>query len=146
MTKRKDELYNMLHTTSREKQDSLEIHVTTKDKPLFDCKGEADHNSIKITSLEDKHTKRIVIAATMSGVIHFQVALTNGNTKELPLEGSQTTHDAREFKLWFSNVTDNRLLIPDTNTIICRYISSLHFTIGDDLLKGLAINIPGLIV
>ena len=147
LAKNKNELYNMLRTLSGENQDYLKIHVATRDnKPLFDCKGEADRNSIKITSTEDEYTKRIVTAATISGIIHFQVALTNGNTKELPLDESQTTHDARGFTLWFSNVTNNRILIPDTNTIMCRYISSLRFTIGDDLLRSLAINIPRLSV
>ena len=76
----------------------------------------------------------------ISGLIHQQVALTHGKITEVELDESFTTHDAQGFTEHFQRMTEKRILIPDTNTILNRSISSLKFSFLTHI--PLSIRIP----
>jgi uncharacterized protein YacL len=71
-----------------------------------------------------------------------QIAVSTKKSNLLDLERLITTHDAREFSSKFCQLADRRILVPDTNAIIDRYISSLRHTVGLDVIRNLSIAIP----
>lgn len=146
ITKNKSELEEFLKTIVIG-TDNLDFKVTTmKGLSLFTCKGTVEYNIVKIESKKCPDTERIILAGMISGIIHVQIALTGNNSNKLGLEEFFTTHHASDFVSKFSNITKGRILIPDTNVIIDRYISSLRFTLGNDLIKKLSISIPRLAI
>jgi hypothetical protein len=75
----------------------------------------------------------------------FQLAFTKtksgGN-----LFDSNRRISSHDFRTWFYNAAKHRILIPDTNSLINRSLSSLCFVLGDEYLKDISIRIPRLTV
>jgi len=138
--------------TRKELQEFFSNHATTsgsldfstfteKGSELFTCTGTSKNTAIRLTS-NNQDIGNVSSAGMISGLIHQQVALTHGKITDTVSDESFTTHDARGFTEWFQNITKTRLLIPDTNTIINRSISSLHFSLLTDFPNSLSIKIP----
>jgi hypothetical protein len=143
----KDSLYRLLQDIISKSSDYFELQDNTgKYILLFAAKGTADHNSVVI-STNGEVTKRVVDAAMTCGIIHTQIALVDANMTDFSLnDNNKSTHNAKEFSSWFSKVTTNRILVPDTNAIIHRALSSLRFTIDADIIQRLILYIPRLSV
>jgi hypothetical protein len=125
------------------KIDYVDLKATKmKGLHLFSCKGTAGSNAVRIVAKDEADVEKVVLASMISGIIHVQVAASTGGSNLVGLEGLITTHDAKEFSSKFSELAHQRILVPDTNAIIDRYISSLSYTVGDDVIRNLSIAIP----
>jgi hypothetical protein len=148
VTLTKDCLYGLLLDIISKCSDYFELqaHDSRKCILLFTAKGTSDHSSVVISTNEEV-TKRVVDAAMTCGIIHTQIALVDDNMTDFSLnDNSKSTHNAKEFILWFSKVTNNRILVLDTNAIMHRALSSLRFTIDADMIHRLTVYIPRLSV
>lgn len=115
------------------------ITFTEKGDELFTCTGTSKNTSIKLTG-NNQVIENVSTTGMISGLIHQQVALTHGKITEVELDESFTTHDAQGFTEHFQRMTEKRILIPDTNTILNRSISSLKFSFLTHI--PLSIRIP----
>jgi hypothetical protein len=135
-----------------------EIHnIEVKDRGgtlLFTCSGADDSYIFRLPNKHDlnkseKSTSgvdsRIYYAATASGIMDFQIALASAKRGDDLFEGNSRI-SSRDFKTWFYKVAKFRILIPDTNSLINRSLSSLCFILGDDYLKGISIRVPRLTI
>lgn len=116
---------------------SLDFNTfTQKGSELFTCTGTFKNTSVKLTC-NNQDLENVSTAGIISGLIHQQVALTHGNITDVELDESFTTHNAQGFTEWFQRLTEKRILILDTNSIINRSMSSLKFS----FLKPISISI-----
>lgn len=125
---------------------SMDFNATTEDgRRIFACTGTSKKNSIEFTC-NNEDIGSIALAGMISGITHQHVALTHGNIDDTLSDESFTTHDARGFSEWFEKITKNLILIPDTNVIINRSISSLRFTLLNGFPTNISIKIPRLVL
>jgi hypothetical protein len=125
---------------------SFDLSATTENgRQLFTCTGNPKNTAIKITC-NSEDSSNVSSAGMMSGIIHQQVALTHGEIEELASDEQYTTHHARGFTEWFQKITKRRILIPDTNTLINRSISSLRHSFTTEFSIPIAIKIPRIVL
>jgi hypothetical protein len=115
------------------------ITFIEKGDELFTCTGTSKNTSIKLTG-NNQVIENVSTAGMISGLIHQQAALTHGEITDIELDESFTTYDAQGFTQHFQRMTEKRILVPDTNTIINRCISSLKFSFLTHI--PLSIRIP----
>jgi hypothetical protein len=70
------------------------------------------------------------------------------NTHRITLTNSTTNRENDEsmsilvpnkFDPWFRRVSNNRILVPDTNALMSRFLSGLQFVLGKQYLQNLMV-------
>lgn len=149
----KGQLYTLLHNEN----DNHIIDVRDKDGVLlFTCVGASDsyffklphknqNNRIKKEKSDHDTDNKIRYAAMASCIMDFQIALSDTKSEGNILDSNKKISD-NDFTTWFHGIVKDRILIPDTNSLINRSLSSLCFILGDEYLKSVNIRIPRLTI
>jgi hypothetical protein len=144
-----------LHTLLGNENRNHIIEVRDKEQILFTCSGAGEYYSFRLPSKDDDHYTlersshnidgRIYYAARASCIMDFQLAFTNTKSGDNLFDSNRRIF-SHDFRTWFYNAAKHRILIPDTNSLINRSLSSLCFILGDDYLQDISIRIPRLTV
>lgn len=120
----------------------LDIDVIFNGKKLYKIKGR-DNFKIDLEKLEVGDLANTVSSLLMTGFVNLNFSATDGRTSETQSSVSTTQND---FDSWFVNLTENKILIPDTNTIMNRTLTSLSFMSENDILSNIVLQIPRLVI
>lgn len=145
-----------LHTLLSNENRNHIIEVRDKGQIiLFTCSGADESYNFKLPSKDHDHDTlgrsshnidgRIYDAARASCIMDFQLAFTKTKSGGNLFDSNRRIF-SHDFKTWFYNAAKHRILIPDTNSLINRSLSSLCFILGDEYLKDISIRIPRLTV
>jgi hypothetical protein len=138
----KDEFYGFLDDKRILDQKYLNIEAQSKlGKSLFTIRGDNLY-VFKLTYQDQNNTKnekkfnsakidvdRIYKAGMASSIINYRISLTTNKTN-IQKDESMSISVVDEFISWFNRIINNRILVPDTNALMNRSLSSLGFVLG----------------
>ena len=122
--------------------DELNLKVTSKSSPLYSIIGTSDYE-IKLENLEGEILDNINSSLLMTGLVDLKFSVTEGKSSRTEPDISTTS---QSFDEWFVKLTENTILIPDTNTILNRTITSLSYISSFSILDNTVIQIPRLAI
>lgn len=122
--------------------DELNLKVTSKSSPLYSIIGTSDYK-IKLENLEGEILDNINSSLLMTGLVDLKFSVTEGKSSRTEPDISTTS---QSFDEWFVKLTENTILIPDTNTILNRTITSLSYISSFSILDNTVIQIPRLAI
>ena len=138
-----DYTINTLEKLLKEKfGDELNLKVTSKSSPLYSIIGTSDYE-IKLENLEGEILDNINSSLLMTGLVDLKFSVTEGKSSRTEPDISTTS---QSFDEWFVKLTENTILIPDTNTILNRTITSLSYISSFSILDNTVIQIPRLAI
>lgn len=121
---------------------NLDLKVSFGETELFTVSGKDDYE-ITLNKLEDEQRINMISSLLMTGFIHLRFSVTEENSS---VEESNISTLSNEFDSWFVKLTENKILIPDTNTILNRTLTSLSFMPQSELLQHIVFQIPRLVI
>lgn len=122
--------------------DELNLKITSNSSLLYSIIGTGDYE-IKLENLEGEILGNINSSLLMTGLVDLKFSVTEGKSSRTEPDISTTS---QSFDEWFVKLTENTILIPDTNTILNRTITSLSYISSFSILDNTVIQIPRLAI
>ncbi len=123
-------------------RDELNLKITSNSSLLYSIIGTGDYE-IKLENLEGEILDNINSSLLMTGLVDLKFSVTEGKSSRTEPDISTTS---QSFDEWFEKLTENTILIPDTNTILNRTITSLSYISSFNILDNTVIQIPRLAI
>ena len=120
----------------------LDLKIIFDESVLFEIVGKDDFE-INLKKLESEQKVNVVSSLLMTGFIHLKFSVTEDDSS---VKESNISTFSDEFVPWFEKLTEGKILIPDTNTILNRTVTSLSLMSQSELLEHIVLQIPRLVI